>query len=180
MDRRSFFHSFAKNSAAIAATAALTVPVKAGPPPDKFERDGWRYIWSGWRQSVSFVEEIGFWYAKRLVPLEQETRWPVMRTNLAHSTAGGVVGFHRTWDQLNSGTYHEVIGLEFKGITPESTEAERSIHRNMALARLIKFLDEAKAVDLKTHTSKPETFEFGFTGFEEIAKPRTSFKITGL
>ena len=151
MNRRLFFSSFAKSSAAVAATTALAVQAPAGPLPDKFERDGWRYMWSGWSRNPGCFEETGFWVAASVVKRKEIRHpeiWMWLYRNHAHSCIGGSVGWLGRGEQID--TIHHYSETSESGyvqdfINMTSSDEERQGAKHAALARLIKFLDEAKA-----------------------------------
>jgi hypothetical protein len=129
--RRSFFSSLCGIAA---ATTAVAVPPTPKQPPDQFERNGWKYSWSGWIPSCSSSFFSGHWVAHRSAPKYQRDGF--YSTDSAVAVTGGVVTWFSRGDEFDISIWdgHRIIDTK-------STEEDRRIEKDSALSALIKFLD---------------------------------------
>ena len=109
--------------------------------PNRFKRDGWEYMWTGYKENSVSLDIVGQWVAgllpgedpERAIPSEYHHRpgdW------YAGACTTGAVSSIRRGDCFDIGVYYGHKHLDLY-----SSEADKNSEKDWALEKLIRFVD---------------------------------------
>lgn len=138
MNRRHFFSGLLGAGAATAVAA----PTKQQCLPDKFERNGWAYKWTGYKEGRDSSFIVGQWIAKRIKPTGRTiddpfSYWHPRSADRAYWSSNGYGNFYHP-----GSAFDITLSEGWQVIDVHSTERERKLNRDRAAQELMKFLDE--------------------------------------